>query len=395
MFLWAVPALASLQLPCSPPLFPPLSLKNVVGRSTARCICSGTCSQAFSGGHVHRHLRGGFWTSPCENMVMGPAAGLGLSRQQGRQPEQPHNTILHWWSMHRGRGVCTARQTHPFPCYFLSVLSSGAMMAASNAETTAAAEQASDPDIVEELQALRLGAPPSPASSARPPPLRVALRIVNNAHAPTEGSVWLLEEVGAAQVHAMTHAFYKKAFADPHLTRFFRDKTDPHAERLANWIVEKMGGGSPWTSERRTRPQKVVALAGGHKHVVHDRSSAHVAAWYAPAREPEKVGQHFQLDDSRVWMRLMFWAAREAGLLRHPHFADWYVRFIGHFVRVYERKAPAFARESMRWSEEAARPAAYEAAGRRMPDVVGVTPTEALKQLPPEERHDGAWPYEL
>ena len=30
---------------------------------------------------------------------------------------------------------------------------------------------------------------------------------------------------------------------------------------------------------------------------------------------------------------------------------DYYVRFIGHFVSVYERNAPPFARESARWSQ--------------------------------------------
>ena len=46
-------------------------------------------------------------------------------------------------------------------------------------------------------------------------------------------------------------------------------------------------------------------LTGGFRHVcVHvDRSSAHFAAWHSPKREPEKFGQHFKLDDCRVWMR--------------------------------------------------------------------------------------------
>ena len=33
------------------------------------------------------------------------------------------------------------------------------------------------------------------------------------------------------------------------------------------------------------------------------RSSAHFAAWHSPKREREKFGQHFKLDDCRVWMR--------------------------------------------------------------------------------------------
>ena len=66
-----------------------------------------------------------------------------------------------------------------------------------------------------------------------------------------------------------------------HLDAFLREHSDPHGERLGNWIVEKMGGeGDVWTAERRTRPNVAVAVAGGQRVVVNDRSSAHVAAWY-------------------------------------------------------------------------------------------------------------------
>ena len=44
-----------------------------------------------------------------------------------------------------------------------------------------------------------------------------------------------------------------------------------------------------------------------------------------------------------------FWSAREVGLFDTP-FGDYYVKFIAHFVSVYERTAPPFARESARWS---------------------------------------------
>ena len=45
-----------------------------------------------------------------------------------------------------------------------------------------------------------------------------------------------------------------------------------------------------------------------------------------------------------------FQAARETGIFADAAFEDYYVRFIGHFVSVYEQKAPPFARESARWS---------------------------------------------
>merc|ERR1712194_511307 len=55
-----------------------------------------------------------------------------------------------------------------------------------------------------------------------------------------------------------------------------------------------MGDGTPWTQERRTRPQKVMYIEGEKVRVAYDRSSAHVAAWFSPKREPEKVGLHFK-----------------------------------------------------------------------------------------------------
>merc|ERR1712083_109261 len=85
--------------------------------------------------------------------------------------------------------------------------------------------------------------------------------------------------------------------------------------------------------------------------VVNDRSSAHFAAWNSLKRSREELGRHFNLEECRIWMRLHFWAMRESGLMElSPSFCDYYVRFIGHFVKVYERKAPQFAREALRWS---------------------------------------------
>lgn len=141
-------------------------------------------------------------------------------------------------------------------------------------------------------------------------------------------------------------------------------------------------------------------VAGGHTIVVHDRSSAHVAAWHSPNRPQRDVGKHFKLDDSRVWMRLHFWAARESGLFANQRFRDWHIRFIAHFVRVYERTAPLFALSAARWSEDPANLRRYEAAlrsgGHGMEDVVGVPLKEALRQLPPDEHPSSGsqWPYE-
>lgn len=228
----------------------------------------------------------------------------------------------------------------------------------------------------------------------------IALRVVRGSHQATQESAGLLREAGgAAAIHSITSTFYQKVFQDSHLQLFFRDILDPHAERLGNWVVEKMGGeGAPWSAERRDRPANEVILSGGIPHVVHDRSSAHVAAWYSPKRPAEEVGEHFKLDDCRMWMRLHFWAARENGLFdRSPQVADWYVRFIAHFVRVYEHSAPQFARDAARWSAVGENLEEYAAAGNVMNDIKGVSIRQALLSLPENEREggDSSWPYEI
>ena len=169
------------------------------------------------------------------------------------------------------------------------------------------------------------------------------------------------------------------------------DRNDPHPERLANYIIEKMDPREDqWSAER---------LANRQGAEVHDRTSAHRAAWHSPKREAHHRGTRFKLDHSRVWMRLIFAAARETGLFDVPAFEDWFVRFIGHFIQVYERSARIFARESARWSANPANVATYMATGdqyasRTMHGVVGVSLQDARQDLTPQELRELAWPYQ-
>jgi len=233
----------------------------------------------------------------------------------------------------------------------------------------------------------------------------VRLNVNRSSHQANDETRRLLQEVGGLPaLRRMTESFYKKAFADPQLDSFIAQHSDPHGERLSTWIAEKFGDGTPWSDARRTRKRCPVDIGHGHTTEVHDRQSAHFAAWHSIKRPTEKWGQHFNLEDSRVWMRLHFQAAREEGLLEHPGFAAYYTRFIAHFVSVYEKAAPSFARESMRWSADPANVQAYLDAGRVMEDLVlaqDITLQEALAALPEDEQDyfsskDGAgvWPYD-
>lgn len=215
-------------------------------------------------------------------------------------------------------------------------------------------------------------------------------------HQANDATLRLFREAGGREaIKRFTTAFYQKAFADPVIDRFIREHDDPHGERFANWIAEKFGDGTPWTAERASRSTCPFQAHGHQFQTPHDRSSAHYAAWHSPKREPERFGEHFKLDDCRIWMRLHFWAMREAGIVEaSPSFAEYYVKFIAHFVSVYERTAPPFAREALRWSEDPANIERYAAEGNHMPDVVGVSFQDAAARLPTEERDSqGNWPY--
>ena len=208
----------------------------------------------------------------------------------------------------------------------------------------------------------------------------------SGSHRPSEGSRYLMKhEVTLEDLTVLTEKFYELAFLDSRLDKFIRSHSDPHGTRFAAWIHQKLSGSNVWDQDRASR---------GRGCPVHDRTSAHVAAWYSPKRPAEERGEHFQLDDCRVWMRLHFWALRESGLMeKSPSFSDYYVRFIAHFVRVYESTAPAFARESLKWSQDPKNIEEYIQNGRKMTDVFGLNYYGAAHQIPENELNDEEWPY--
>ena len=222
----------------------------------------------------------------------------------------------------------------------------------------------------------------------------VKLIIRDNKYIPTLDTQKLLDDVGGVRaLQLMTSIFYQSIFQNPHMEKFFM-KTDIilHADRLAFWVAEKMGGVAesegvdyckadckptpavaasngmlsldalelrqedevvskptgktyhrnnvvpsgikdcplwiyrhPWSNQREMvrdvtagQTLKIPQGRSGFKmhpnFVVHDRSTAHFAAWHCPKREDTKVGDHFKLDDCRIWLRLHFWACCRSGL---------------------------------------------------------------------------------
>uniref|UniRef100_A0A7S2NWF0 Uncharacterized protein n=1 Tax=Leptocylindrus danicus TaxID=163516 RepID=A0A7S2NWF0_9STRA len=358
----------------------------------------------------------------------------------------------------------------------------------------------------------------------------VPFAVIDRTYQPTPETAQLLQEIGGVEaLKRMTSIFYTRVFRNPHLKVFFHNEQDPHAERLANWVAEKMGGVTerelqdfkkeeestkqadelneekkagpdesknlnfeeeinredevactptceedqcpfvsvrgvtksgikqcpiwiakhPWTYEREVhRPMIDAPIYIQNEYngqmeetttVVHDRSSAHFAGWHCIKRPKDDIGQHFMLDDCRAWMRLHFWACRSAGLFYTPDyhgikdidgaltqvngnsdsnkpkealsketqikFEQWYTRFLGHFVRVYERQAPPFTLTEAEWSADVNCLRAYVEALEQglhgMEDVVDVTfDLEAIGLMEPAERRErvrylkrSGWPY--
>lgn len=217
--------------------------------------------------------------------------------------------------------------------------------------------------------------------------------VKNGTFQSSQHSSALLERVGGQEaIFSLTNSFYERAFKDSHFPQFVRDQGEAHGHRLGLWIIQKMSGANVWSLSLETREEISHKLGNGQMHAVRDRSSAHVAAWYSTKRQPENIGKRFKLEDCRVWLRMFFWAARDVGLLNDAQFSDWLTRFLGHFIAVYERTATLFVRDSLRWSDDKEAVQNYLDNGRVMEDVFNLRFSEALLQLPENERNS-QFPY--
>jgi hypothetical protein len=211
----------------------------------------------------------------------------------------------------------------------------------------------------------------------------------------SSGSKSLIEcEVGMSDLQRMTDLFYQKAFLDATLDPFIHSHSEPHGLRFAKWIHQQLTGSCLWDEDCRLRDKTPFPISSNDKHIVFDLTSAHIAARGSVKRPKEHRERAFQLDECRVWMRLHFWAMRESGVfIQSPSFADYYVRFIGHYIGIYESQSPMFTRESLRWSADPKNIDKYIANGRQMTDVLGLSIEEARQQIPEKERSDTQWPY--
>lgn len=147
---------------------------------------------------------------------------------------------------------------------------------------------------------------------------------------------------------AFFNRFYQLLFADADLATFVTDQNEPHGERFAHWLAEKMSGEPLWSRDL------------GREGM---RSPSHAKAWACPHRAEARRGDRFKVHDCRQWMRLNFLALRETGLHKSANFCKWYRAFIFHFIAVYERKAPAYVGEAWQWARNKRAVARYVASG--------------------------------
>jgi hypothetical protein len=314
-------------------------------------------------------------------------------------------------------GAADLQLPHPIPagkenevCPITGLSAADAIKAPDVSESAALAlaRLEADPDIIDEAASLKLKKPVVrqhmlARQRVAMPAGFIKLKVVDGTHRANGDTRRLVQAIGGLpMLRRFTNRFYELCFADPHIDQFIRSHSDPHGERFACWIAEKFGHGTPWTDERRTRPVDVMQIGRQRHEVAYDRSSAHYAAWHSPKRPAHKWGEHFKLDDARVWMRLHFWAARDCGLFEPEMaaFMDYYVRFIGHFIGIYSSRSPPFTRESARWSADPKNIEKYAASGNCMTNVIDKSLDSALSELPAEERvytgsrhQNPAWPY--
>jgi len=178
-------------------------------------------------------------------------------------------------------------------------------------------------------------------------------------HVASEGSAQLLREIGGGDVlRRLSTRFYEKFFVDTVMQkfRFESDGADAHGKRLGDWMVDEMGGeGTPWLDSGREG----------------QREWSHAKSWYSDKRPKEKQGRRFKLDDCRIWMRLMFWSARQEKLNTHPVFWQWFQDFIAYYIDIYEETAPPFTAQAAGWSTKEENIKKYVSDGYTMKDVIG------------------------
>jgi len=200
-----------------------------------------------------------------------------------------------------------------------------------------------------------------PSSYHIPGDATIDIVVRDREHQATSQAAALLSDIGGGdRIREFCTRFYAHAFQNQTIKVFFYedDGAVAHAQRLANWIIEKMDPNQkPWTASGR----------------LGERQKSHSKAWASIRRPEQDRGKRgFALHDCIIWMRLHFWAFRECGLMAHAPFFRWYLQFIEHFIAVYEREAPPFAEGCAEWSASQTNIGAYIDAGFAMPDALAI-----------------------
>lgn len=102
----------------------------------------------------------------------------------------------------------------------------------------------------------------------------IPLAVRLGTHTTSRGAARLLQDIGGGdKIREFCTRFYARMHVDRTLQQFLFMDDGPvaHAQRLADWVIEKMGGeGTPWTDSGRRGM----------------RQPAHRAAWNSIRRDP-------------------------------------------------------------------------------------------------------------
>ena len=94
--------------------------------------------------------------------------------------------------------------------------------------------------------------------------------------------------------------------------------------------------------------------------------ASHIMAIQSERRSRADVGKAFTLRDARIWMRLHFWAVRECQLDKHELFYNWYVKFIGTIIQVFNEEAADFVLVDASWSSDLLNTQLYKQLGTEL-----------------------------
>lgn len=179
----------------------------------------------------------------------------------------------------------------------------------------------------------------------------------------------LFSGIGGLQgLETIARGFYKRFFEDVHLNSFIAHTHHKHPERIAGFMAQQMTGDERYYDDEVRQRVRYQTKGYSDEHGAIDFSHAHAMARsarkfggnyatrkFTTLEKMQEGGDGFTIKDARIWMRLMFWSAREQRLAEDAELWELFVGYIRHKIGYYEpSKHPErfrqFATADAEWS---------------------------------------------